>query len=191
MKELDASDGAVALAFSPDGSLLAVAGDRRVRLIAPEDGAERFTLDIPERARALAFSPAGDQLAVSDRAKLVHLFALPSGARLRTLRGPTDVARALAFSPDGALLATANGLDNRAWIWDAATGRPLQHFRLPDVGRAVAFADSGRAVLIGEGESAVLHPLALDLWRRDPEPLLEEAQREASMTLDGFSLRAR
>jgi WD40 repeat protein len=190
-REFDASDGAAALAFSPDGSLLAVSGDRRVRLIAPEDGAVRLTLDIPERARALAFSPAGDRLAVADRAKLVHLFALPGGARLRTLRGPTDVARGLAFSPDGALLATANGLDNRAWIWDAATGRPLQHFRLPDVGRAVAFVDSGRAVLLGEGESAVIHPLALDLWRRDPEPLLEEAQREAGMALDGFSLQAR
>ncbi len=191
VREIDAPDGAAGLAFSPDGSLLAVAGDRRVRLIALADGAVRLTLDIPERARAVAFSPASDRLAVADRAKLVHLFALPGGARLRTLRGPSDVARAIAFSPDGALIVTANGLDNRAWLWDAATGRALQYFRLPDVARAAAFADSGRAVLLGEGESAVLHPLALDLWRRDPERLLEEAQNEAAMALDGFALRAR
>src|SRR5436305_1254683 len=55
---------------------------------------------------------------------------------------------AVAFSPDGKLALTS-GNDNRARLWDAATGKPLA--QLPHQGsvRALAFSPDGRLILTG------------------------------------------
>ena len=110
-------DEAWAVAYSPDGKILATGSD---------DTDERQTIKLwdPATGRlirgwnggvgtvaSLAFSPDGRILAsghLTDRDN-VRLWDVSTGSLLHTLRGHKSMVRSVAFSPDGRTLATAGG----------------------------------------------------------------------------------
>lgn len=106
-----------ALAFSPDGRVLAAAGaDGVVYLIDTRTWkvARRLT-GHPELIVALAFSPDGRRLASGGFSGLpgkhpaqVLLWDVAAGQKLRAVATP-DAVWSLAFSRDGALLAHVTG----------------------------------------------------------------------------------
>jgi WD40 repeat protein len=112
-----------ALAFSPDGRTLAVAGRHRISLWALDRGT-RTVLDTPEvpfSSDAVAFAPDGRTLAASAGARVV-LWDLPSRTRRASLPLPTGMVGnvgLLAFSPDGRVLAAAND-GGILLVWDVA-----------------------------------------------------------------------
>ena len=115
------------LAFTPNGSLLAVAlggkekkGAHPIALVNPVDGSTVRTLgDGDFLARALAFSPDGRLLAVAAREKgVVQLWDTASWQVVRTLKETALAVFALAFSSRGLLGAA---LGDRAGLWDLAT----------------------------------------------------------------------
>jgi hypothetical protein len=123
--------GAVnALAFSPDGALLASASDdTTVRLWNPADGSEVATLeghDAP--VLALAFSPDGTQIVSADSNGAILLWDVASEESTALQESGAAVA-ALAFNTDGTLLASAGGDDvSQEYainVWDLAAGESL------------------------------------------------------------------
>ncbi|MCZ6545678.1 MAG: protein kinase [Chloroflexi bacterium] len=96
-----------AVAFSADGSRLAVAhDDGTIHILEPEDesaaavtipGAGRF-------AQSLAFSPKGDRL-VSGHVGEIAIWDARTGARLETLRGHRNVITALYARDDGRIVS--------------------------------------------------------------------------------------
>lgn len=122
--------GPCAVAFSPDGTLLAVAGLRpdrlntKVGLVKVWDVAARKLLykaaeeDEFEAVRGLAFSPDGRFLAAG--AGKVALLDAHTGRRLRTIdAGGTS----LSFSPDSQSLAIAHHQIGYAQVVDVASGK--------------------------------------------------------------------
>ncbi|HTJ68566.1 MAG TPA: WD40 repeat domain-containing protein [Actinospica sp.] len=115
------------IAFSPNGSMLAVApggkakrGGHAIALVDPATGQTLRTIggdDFP--ARGIAFSPDGRTLAAAPReGAKIWLYDTASWQLTRTLKAPSYVVNDLAFSSQGALGAA---IDDRVSLWDLAT----------------------------------------------------------------------
>ncbi|HOW73848.1 MAG TPA: protein kinase [Phycisphaerae bacterium] len=116
------SERVLALAFSPDGKVLASGAglsDCSIRLWDTTTGASLGALNGHRRyIHALAFSPKGGTLASASADQSIMLWQVPSGQRLGTLRGHTDEVLAVSFSPDGDRLASSSK-DGSIWLWSS------------------------------------------------------------------------
>jgi peptide/nickel transport system permease protein len=177
LARLEAHAGGLrALAWSPDGALLAVGGDDgAIVLTAVERGgsagagagataragdARRLaTLTGHERGvNALAFAPGGALLASAGDDRTVRLWEAGDGGwrEAAVLRGHERLVASLAFSPDGALLASGSR-DRTIVLWDVAArkeaARLERHYL--DV-LALAFSPGGEFLASGSLDRTVV-----------------------------------
>ncbi|MFE2916744.1 WD40 repeat domain-containing protein [Kitasatospora indigofera] len=111
------------LAYSPDGTLLALTSDNGVHLWNTETRRQVSTLTegpSPTASSGLAFSPDGALLASTSDSGAVHLWDTASNLLLAALTGHTRASTDVAFSPDGSLLA-ASGVDGTVHLWTTPT----------------------------------------------------------------------
>ena len=118
-----------ALAFHPEGKLLAVGGYREVLVWDLENArlARRLGADaLAGQVRAVAFLPGGQSLAVAEgvpgSSGHVRLLDFEGGKITATLDSSKDEVLALAVSPDGKFLA-AGGTDNQVRVWELPGGK--------------------------------------------------------------------
>jgi len=179
----------MASAFSPDGRTLATGGkDHAVILWDMTTGAARARLaGHTDWVTRLAFSPDGQRLLSASRDHHLKLWRAADGRLLHTLEGHELYVNDASFSPNGALIISGSD-DKTARIWDAKNGRQIQVIRQSGMVTFASFTPDGMRFAANDLSLIQLFPVKFDAWRRDPAMLLQEAQREAGLVLDGFSV---
>ena len=135
--------------FSPDGSVLAVGGYQRVRLVDVASGKVLAELTgHADAVRSIAFSPDGRMIAAAgglpQREGEIKIWDLQSHQLLRTLNGHKDCIYSIAWSPDGKLIASGS-YDKMVKLWDATTGKEVRNLQDHiDAVFAVAFSPDGK-----------------------------------------------
>jgi WD40 repeat protein len=96
------------LAFSPDGSTLALGSDNNVQLRSTSNFALlRELVGHTSRVGHVSFSPDGTMLASASDDQTVRLWRFSHGELIRMIEVHKKV-KSIAFSPDGAMLASAS-----------------------------------------------------------------------------------
>lgn len=118
-----------ALAYSPDGSLLAVSGYREVLLHRPDgSGLEARLVGLSDRIQSLAFTPDGKTLVVGGgtpaRFGELQFWDLTSHKLKRSVTVCQDTLFGVSLSPDGSQVAFGCS-DSTVRIHEVASGREL------------------------------------------------------------------
>ena len=148
-----------ALAYSPDGKLLALGTFREVRL-ADANGTTLATLPgEAEEVRSVAFSPDGTRLAAAGGLPAqkgeVKIWDVAARKLLTTINGHKDCIYAVAFSPDGKIIATSS-YDKLIKLWDADTGAELRTLKDHiDAIYDLAFTPDGQRLISASADRAV------------------------------------
>jgi WD40 repeat protein len=156
ISRLDTRGAVLALAYSPDGTTLAVGcDDGEVRLWEPYRGTHPDSLKQKGRVRSLAWSPDGRTLAAAADMS-VNLWDVTAREVWTTLHGHGYYVWSVAFSPDGRTLLTG-GWDMTVRVWDAVTGQEKACYNW-DIGKvhAVAFAPDGMTAAAGGDDQGVV-----------------------------------
>jgi WD40 repeat protein len=142
-----------ALAFSPDGTLLAAAGYRAAKLWRRPQFAQKQNVLLSDAPTALAVSPDGTLVAVAlaDRSIVLRR---TGGGELRRLSGPGAQITALQFSPDNkAFFATS--LDRTWRAWNVADGSLRRIVTTSTPLSALAISKDGAQVVTGGADGSI------------------------------------
>jgi len=149
-----------ALAWSPDGKIVAAGLYREVKLFDPATGKLLATLGgHADKIHSLKFSPDGKILAAAGGLPAVggeiKFWSIPDGKLLKTATGHKDYIFTFAWSPDGKQFATAS-YDKLVKIWDYATGKPIKDLKdHADSVYALAWSPDGNLLASGGADRAI------------------------------------
>jgi WD40 repeat protein len=164
-----------ALAFTPDGLLLATA-DRtgKVRLREAGSGRVAQVWSASQRLTELACSPDGRRLLAGGPEGGLRVWALKGHGMAQQVSTPTGAVRSLAFGPAGPLVAVATG--PAISLCEAGTGRRLRltGFRAEVVGLALSV--DGRVLAAGAADGS------LRCWSLPGGGLLAATRQQGAVT---------
>jgi WD40 repeat protein len=178
-------DKVSAVAFSPDGKLLASGGlDDTIMLWDLE---KRKAIDPPLTGlsgslTSLAFSPDGKILASgsTDTEDIITLWDVDTHRPfVEPLTGQSRSVSSIAFSPDGKILASVGLYEPSVILWRVEDRQPLGS---PLRGHqaslfSIAFSPDGKTLASGDGFGTII------LWDMDPQSWVEISCRRAGRNL--------
>jgi len=159
-KDLQSAD---AVAFSPDGRLLAAAvatGGRRGNAVQVWDLASgQLVQDMRGHTQLitdLAFSPDGNRIASVGNDNTLRIWNVKYGTLETTQKETKNNLLALAYSPDGKNIAATENWDGKIQMWDAVNVRLIR--TIPGHGDwvlCVAYSPDGTEFVTGSRDGSV------------------------------------
>ena len=161
------------VAFSPDGSLLAVASRIGIWLYDAATSRElALLLGHTSEVNSVSFSPDGSTLASGSWDNTVKLWDVATRRNIATLEGHRNNVYSVSFSPDGSTLAS--GSHREVKLWDVATRRNIATLEgHTSAVISVSFSPDGNTLASGSSDNTV------KLW--------DVATRRNIATLEGHS----
>lgn len=145
-----------AIAFSPDGKILASSNDKIIKMWSTETGQQLKTfVGHTDPVDSITFSPDGKVLAVGGKDKTIELWSVENEKQIGNIPEHTNYIRALAFSPDGKTLA--GGIeDNTIKLWSINNGRLLKTFTgHTDYVVSFVISPDGKTLASGSGDKTI------------------------------------
>lgn len=131
-----------ALAFSPDGSMLASGDYREAKLWQRDRNAPRLQIAAGEEAK-LAVSPDAKWIATGAKDNTLKLWSLADGAAGPVGTGHTAPITAISFSTDSQRVFTTSE-DKTLRVWNATDGKQISQVETPEVIRTLAVHPAGK-----------------------------------------------
>jgi WD40 repeat protein len=169
-----------ALAFSPDGKILAssaASAESDIRLWDVATGKEIGRLDGHQSwVGALVFWPDGSKLASASADQTIRIWDVASRKCLDVLRGHREEVWRLALLPDNQTLVSG-GKDGEVCLWDTSVPHPRVGritLQLPDRNAKWQFAPDNQTVLTADGGYHIVRWAGTDF--QEKETLLDFGQ---------------
>ncbi len=152
--------GIRSVAFSPDGTTLAISSNYTTELRSVKTARTVSTLKGKfSGADSVAFSPDGSMLATN-----AWLWDVATGQMINGFAQYNGRINSVAFSPDGTILATAE--DRTATLWDLATRTATVLEGHTGVVNSVAFGRDGILATGSRDQTVLLWDIGLDIPTR-------------------------
>ncbi len=119
--------GALCLAFSSDGRLLAGFGDGSVRMIRTSRHSEIVLVDAEAAITVITISPDNRAVLTVNANGALKLWDFETKEFMEQLDGHESIIQVAAWSPDGSYILSGSA-DGKASLWDAESGERLDRF---------------------------------------------------------------
>ena len=172
------------LAYSPDGSMLAVGHLRGVQVISVTDGKLLKQLDgALQSVTCVAFSPDQKTIAAGDQTAHLTLWNLETGKTKAQVMAQDNFVRTVTFSPDSMLVTTTGGeQDGTLRLWDTRDGKLRNElFGHSKQVSGVTFSSDGRLLISASRDST------LNIWNAAKGTLLTTA-KPSGKPIFGFDI---
>ena len=175
-----------ALAFNPEGSILASAGYREVKLWQKSRNVQKSSLALSNSVQAFAVSPDRKWLATAGPDHSIALLDSKSGQQIRTVSGHSNTVTCLRFSPDNLRLASVSE-DKTLRICTVADGTFVASAEIPDAATSVAWLSNGTQIAVGSADNLIR---VFDVPLNEKKEALEAVQQFQAHTSSVTTLEA-
>jgi len=158
---------ATKLAWSPDGSRIALGSSTGVLFFDPSEMHLLSSMATDEMVSSVAFSPDGSRMALGLGNGQIQIWDARQESLLRTITTATDLVKEVVFSPGGESLLSIGG-GGTAQVWDVVTGEERQILKYHASLMNGRFLSGGQVVIAGTFDGGLV------AWRVEDGSLISD-----------------